>query len=66
MAYGEYVTDKLSLLVDGVAVKDADGKDIFINGESGWCDVSYRITGAGRHEVQWVFEKVSDASMGRR
>ena len=65
VAYEEYITDKLSLLIDGVPVRGADGKDIFINGETGWSDVSYRITGAGRHEVQWVFEKVSDASMGQ-
>lgn len=65
VAYGSYITDKLSLLVDGVPVKDKDGKDVFINGQTDWLDVSYRISGVGRHEVSWVFEKVSDASMGQ-
>ncbi len=55
--YGDYRLDSLSFVVDGDEVA-------WINGETDWREVAYRVSGVGNHTLQWIFRKVGETSYG--
>ena len=55
---GKIRTDGLSFLVDGNEV-------LWLDGESGWTNVLWSVTGDGTHRLQWKYGKDIEGASGR-